>query len=99
MISDEYLDYWGAVYVAARLRERGIPFQAFLADPWECLKTVALQSTPLGLPGDFRPLLPRQRRVAQALWRRRAPETTGGGPVIPKPPESRLLVEAEDGNP
>ena len=70
MFSDEYLEYWGAVYVASRLLEQGIPFSTFLAYPWECLKTVEWQSVPLGLASGYRPLLPRQRHVAQALWKR-----------------------------
>lgn len=98
IFSNEYLDYWGVVYVAAGLREQGILFQEFLADPREYLKAVELQSTPVGLEDGYQPLLPRQRRVAQALWRRWALETDGGGPAIPKPQENRLLMEAEDGN-
>jgi hypothetical protein len=99
MFSDAYLEHWGAVYVAARLRERGIPFREFLADPWECLKTVERRSPPLGLAGGFRPLLPRQKRVAQALWKRWLPETDGGGPATGEPDENQVLMEAGDGKP
>lgn len=99
VFSDEYLEYWGAVYVAARLREQGIPFQEFLEVLQECLKTVELRSPPLCLAGGFRPLLPRQRRLAQALWRRWAPETDGGGPATREPDENRALVEAGGSKP
>jgi hypothetical protein len=43
------------------------------------LKAVSLRSAPLCLAGGYQPLLPRQVKVAQALWRRWEPETDGGG--------------------
>ena len=94
MFSDEYLDYWGAVYVTARLCELGIPFQDFLADPWECLKGVELQPTPF--LGCCRPLLPRQRQVVQALWKSWESQTNEARAAIPKSHENRLLAEAEN---
>jgi hypothetical protein len=97
MFNDEYLDYWGAVYVAARLLEQGIFFQTFLEDPWRCLKAVSLQSAPFCIASGYRPLLPRQVQVAQALWRRWETEIDTGGPAIP---EARSMLVAEgEGNP
>jgi hypothetical protein len=77
MFNDEYLEYWGAVFVAARLLEQGIPFQEFLEDPWGCLKVVGFQSAPPSVACGYRPLLPHQVKVAQALWRHWELETDG----------------------
>jgi len=99
MFSDEYLDHWGAAYVAAHLRERGIFFQEFLADPRGYLKTVRLPCARLCVASGFRPLLPRQKRVAQTLQKRWALEPDGGGSATGEPDETRALVEAEDSNP
>ncbi len=97
MFSDEYLEYWGTVYVAARLLELGIPFQEFLEDPWASLKAVGLRSAPLCLACGYRPLLPRQVTVAQALWRRWEMKTDDGGPRIPG--QRPAMVAEEEGNP
>jgi hypothetical protein len=97
MFSDEYLEYWGTVYVAARLLEQGIPFQEFLADPRGCLKAAGLQSAPLCIASGYRPLLPRQAKVAQVLWRCWGTETGGRGPAIPEPDE-RLMIMEEAGS-
>ena len=99
MYSNEYLEHWGTVYVAARLLEQGMPFQEFLEDPRGCLEAVGLQSAPLCIASGYRPLLPRQRQVAQALWRRWEPQTDGSGRAIPEPNENRALVIAEDREP
>ncbi len=97
MFSDEYLEYWSTVFVAARLLEQGIPFPAFLEDPRGFLKAVSPQSAPLGMASGYRPLLPRQRRVAQALWRRGKSEADeSGGTTLETRP---VLVAAEEGNP
>jgi hypothetical protein len=93
MFNDEYLEYWGAVYVAARLLEQGIAFQEFLADPWGCLKAAGLASVPLYLACGYQPLLPHQVKVAQALWRRWRQKTDGGGPAIREPEERPVLME------
>jgi hypothetical protein len=85
MFNDEYLDYWSTVFVAGRLLEQGIPFQEFLKDPWGCLKRPGPQSAPLSRAGGCRPLLPRQVKVAQALWRRWEPETDGNRTATPTP--------------
>jgi len=77
MYSNEYLEHWGTVYVTARLLEQGIPFQEFLEDPRGFLKKLGPQPAPLFLACDCQPLLPRQVKVAQALWRRWEPETDG----------------------
>ena len=92
MYSNEYLEHWGAVFVATRLLEQGIPFQEFLKDPWECLKRPGPPPAPLSLACGCRPLLPRQAKVAQVLWRIWEPETDGNGTTTPRPDE-RLADE------
>jgi hypothetical protein len=99
MYSNEYLDHWGTMYVTAHLLEQGIPFQGFLEDPWGCLKSAGLQSAPQSLACGYRPLLPRQVQVAQALWRRWGQEADGGGPAISEPDERLVLMEEEGSEP
>lgn len=99
MYSNEYLEHWGAVYIACRLLEQGIPFQRFLEDPWGCLKAVSLRSAPLCLAGGYQPLLPRQVKLAQSLWRRWGTETDGGGPAISEPDEKLVFMEEERSEP
>lgn len=42
MYADEYIEYWGQIFVADRLRARlGIPFEAFLRDPRQWLRDVS----------------------------------------------------------
>lgn len=96
MFNDEYLEYWGTMFVAARLLEQGIPFQEFLEDPWGCLKAVGLQSAPLSVAHGYEPLLPRQVKVAQTLWRRWETESYASGPETT---EARpILVTEKEGN-
>ncbi|MHB8743684.1 MAG: hypothetical protein ACYC9L_11230 [Sulfuricaulis sp.] len=90
MYSDEYLDYWGQVYTACRLSEPGIVFHEFLADPWRHLCELGLQSAPVSLELGYRPLLPRQAKVAQALWKRWEAEDQD------KPSGSVLPTEREE---
>jgi hypothetical protein len=85
MYSDEYLEHWGTVFVAARLLEQGIPFQEFLEDPRGYLNWPGPQSASLSLACACRPLLPRQIKVAQALWRRWEPETDRNRTATPTP--------------
>jgi len=92
MYSDKYLEHWGTVFVAGRLFEQGIAFQEFLKDPRECLKRPGPQSASLSLACACRPLLPRQVKVAQALWRRWEPETDGNRTATPTP-DKRLAGE------
>lgn len=92
VFNDDYLDYWGAMFVAGRLLEQGIPFPEFLKDPWGCLKRPGPPPAPLALVCGCPPLLPRQVKVAQALWRRWEPETDGNRTTTPRPDE-RLADE------
>ena len=96
MYSNEFLEHWGAVYVASGLLEREIPFQEFLENPWGYLKAVELSSTPLCIASGYRPLLPRQRQVAQALWRSWELQTDGDGPAMPSPETSQTRIEEEE---
>ncbi|MCU7934150.1 MAG: hypothetical protein KZQ99_04625 [Candidatus Thiodiazotropha sp. (ex Dulcina madagascariensis)] len=65
---DEYLAYWGNVYIANRalLKERGVLFETFLINPRAILDAVAF-CKPLPLTDDFYPLLPAQRAVQERL--------------------------------
>ncbi len=99
MCSDEYLEYWGTVFIACRLLEQDMAFDEFLKDPWGCLKAMGFQSAPLSLVCGYRPLLPRQVQVAQALWRRWEPETDGGGRAIPEPDEWLVRMVEEGSKP
>lgn len=92
MYSNEYLEHWGTVFVAGRLFAQGILFQEFLKDPRGCLKRPGPQPAPLSRAGDCRPLLPRQVKVAQALWRCWEPETDGNRTATPTP-DKRLADE------
>lgn len=85
MYSNEYLEHWGAVFVAGRLLEQGLPFEAFLKDPRGCLKRPGPQWAPLSLACACRPLLPRQVKVAQALWQRWEPKSDGYRTATPTP--------------
>jgi hypothetical protein len=96
MYSNEYLEHWGAVFVAARLLEQGIPFQEFLEDPRGYLKWPGQQPALLSLACACRPLLPRQVKVAQALWRRWKPQTDGHRTATPTPDKT---LAGEDRHP
>jgi hypothetical protein len=58
---DEYLDHWGDEYVRRGLTRYGILFETFLGSPREIID--AIDET------DFRPLLPAQQAVSDALGR------------------------------
>lgn len=54
---DEYIDYWGDVYVALELKERGVDFERFLEAPAAQLKRLGVE-----------PLLPAQERLSAAIF-------------------------------
>ena len=37
MYQDTYIEYWGEIFVSARIIEFGITFERFLKDPWKHL--------------------------------------------------------------
>lgn len=37
MYQDAYIEYWGEIFVSARIIEFGITFERFLKDPWKHL--------------------------------------------------------------
>lgn len=56
---DEYIDFWGDVYLALELRGLGVDFERFLEDP-------AAQLARLGI----KPLMPAQEEAAADLnWK------------------------------
>lgn len=57
--ADEYLNYWGDVYVEKSLIEYGIVFEMFLRMPKAILNAIEQH--------NFKPLLPRQRQVAAQI--------------------------------
>lgn len=70
MYNNEYVEYWGRMDIVTRVFNEGITFRVFLGDPAGWLGTVARPSAPESWVVAYRPLLPRQRRVAQRLWQR-----------------------------
>jgi hypothetical protein len=66
--SDEYIEYWGEVFLANPiLRRRGVNFITFLVAPEEIL--AAVLTPQVADLGEFRPLLPAQRMaVARNDW-------------------------------
>lgn len=71
MRCDEYYEHGGAVLLAVLLREYRIIFTELLEDLRESPQVPGLPYVrPIRRTCGYRPLLPRQRRAAQALWRR-----------------------------
>lgn len=59
---DDHLNYWSDVWVAAKLGEAGITLDQFLHEPQRYIGDD-------NSPDQFRPLLPRQRAIAEQLER------------------------------
>lgn len=61
--SDEYIDFWGGVFIDNKLRDIGITFEFFLLDPVACLES---RYTGIDLV-DHYPLLAQQVVVEHRL--------------------------------
>ncbi|HCK0891103.1 TPA: hypothetical protein NY126_004990, partial [Escherichia coli] len=46
MYQDTYIEYWGEIFVSARIIEFGITFECFLKDPWKHLMSCGQESAP-----------------------------------------------------
>lgn len=57
--SDEYIDYWGDVFVALDLRQAGVDFERFLKSPERILREAGIE-----------PLLPEQAEAAARIFSR-----------------------------
>jgi hypothetical protein len=71
--SDEELDFWGDIYLAAQIGDRlGVSFEQFLDAPHSHLIACGQESAPSKIRAGFRPLLPKQEVVIARLhasWR------------------------------
>ncbi|HHC7417896.1 TPA: hypothetical protein ACN3ZQ_001080 [Vibrio cholerae] len=68
MYQDTYIEYWGEIFVSARIIEFGITFERFLKDPWKHLLTCGQESAPDAIAEGMLPLLPAQAEVARRIW-------------------------------
>ncbi len=66
MYQDTYIEYWGEIFVSARIIEFGITFERFLKDPWKHLMSCGQESAPDAIEGML-PLLPAQAEVARRV--------------------------------
>ena len=65
--SDEYIDYWGDVFVENNLAGKNILFECFLDYPVDTLAAVVFcQAMPLG-DDEYYPLLYRQKKVQSRI--------------------------------
>lgn len=58
MYQDTYIEYWGEIFVSARIIEFGISFERFLKDPWKHLMSCGQESAPDAIAEGMLPLLP-----------------------------------------
>ncbi|MDG2666009.1 MULTISPECIES: hypothetical protein [Vibrio harveyi group] len=63
MYQDTYIEYWGEIFVSARIIEFGITFERFLKDPWKHLVSCGQESAPDAIAEGMLPLLPAQAEV------------------------------------
>lgn len=67
MYQDTYIEYWGEIFVSARIIEFGITFERFLKDPWKHLMSCGQESAPDVIAEGMLPLLPAQAEVARRI--------------------------------
>ncbi|MDV5079484.1 hypothetical protein [Vibrio parahaemolyticus] len=67
MYQDTYIEYWGEIFVSARIIEFGITFECFLKDPWKHLMSCGQESAPDSIAEGRLPLLPAQAEVARRI--------------------------------
>ena len=67
MYQDTYIEYWGEIFVSARIIEFGITFERFLKDPWKHLMSCGQVSAPDAIAQGMLPLLPAQAEVARRI--------------------------------
>jgi len=60
-LSDEQIEFWGDIYIAASIQERtGVPFIVFLNHPYRFLLPCGRECAPAIQDDDLRRRLPRQ---------------------------------------
>jgi voltage-gated potassium channel Kch len=69
LISDERLEFLGALFLRTNLHARGILFETFVAYPAEIFRAVTGRELPRAPLDDYLPLLSRQRAVAALVMR------------------------------
>jgi hypothetical protein len=84
--TDEYLEFWGDLYVSGRLNEEGVDFEAFLANPWRHLQRLGRGRDVDSVRAGFRPLLPAQAEIARLV------DAAKPGEVIRLPGKPRRRV-------
>jgi hypothetical protein len=67
MYQDTYIEYWGEIFVSARIIEFRITFERFLKDPWKHLMSCGQESAPDAIAEGMLPLLPAQAEVARRV--------------------------------
>ncbi|WP_447040988.1 hypothetical protein [Vibrio parahaemolyticus] len=67
MYQDTYIEYWGEIFVSARIVEFGITFERFIKDPWKHLISCGQESAPDAIAEGMLPLLPAQAEVARRV--------------------------------
>jgi hypothetical protein len=67
MYQDTYIEYWGEIFISARIIEFGITFERFLKDPWKHLMSCGQESAPDAIAEGMLPLLPAQAEVARRI--------------------------------
>ncbi|MCP4598696.1 hypothetical protein [Neptuniibacter sp.] len=67
MYQDTYIEYWGEIFVSARIIEFGITFERFLKDPWKHLMSCGQESASDAIAEGMLPLLPAQAEVARRI--------------------------------
>lgn len=65
--TDEYIEFWGAVFQACRLHSAGLELDVFLEDPKGHLARLGLSDALEIMAGGFLPLRPDQARVRLGL--------------------------------
>lgn len=62
-VKDTYIEYWGEIFVSARIIEFGITFERFLKDPWKHLMSCGQESAPDSIAEGMLPLLPARQKL------------------------------------
>jgi len=67
MYQDTYIEYWGEIFVSARIIEFGITFERFIKDPQERFRILRLVHREATIAEGMLPLLPAQAEVARRI--------------------------------
>lgn len=67
LASKDRIEKWRPVYDAAHLADTGLSFEVFLTAPWAHLVEQGQETAPRALHNGYRPLLPRQAKIAKRI--------------------------------